>query len=409
METRSTYSTAFVLRNAKGNEKEALIYCRITVNKQRTEFSIKKKVRKSIWNNGQAKTTSEEGRSINAYLKQVEATLFRHYQERRANRKPVTAEELKNAYLGLGEVEEHTLLELVGYHNVQMKSTLSLGTLKNYFTTQKYLQRFLREVFRKKDVYLSELNYRFITEFECYLRNYEPEDHHKPLGNNGVMKHLERFRKVVNLGVKMEWLEKNPFISFKLKFEKVERECLTQEELQAVEHLMLSIPRLQMVRDFFIFSCYTGLAYIDLMQLDGSSIVTGIDGEQWLIADRQKTGSLVRVPLLPKALKILDKYKGNKRALAAGTIFPVISNQKLNSYLKEMADLAGIEKHLTFHLARHTFATTVTLSNGVPIESVSKMLGHGSIRTTQIYAKVVEKKLSDDMNLLREKLKHGSS
>ena len=165
METRSTYSTAFILRNAKGNEKEALIYCRITVNKQRTEFSIKKKVRNSIWNNGQAKTTSEEGRSINAYLKQVEATIFRHYQEMRANRKPVTAEELKNAYLGLGEVEEHSLLELVDYHNIQMKSTLSPGTLKNYFTTQKYLQRFLKGVFRKKDVYLSELNCRFITEF----------------------------------------------------------------------------------------------------------------------------------------------------------------------------------------------------------------------------------------------------
>lgn len=409
METRSTYSTAFVLRNSKVNEKEGLIYCRITVNKQRTEFSVKKKTRKSIWNNGQAKTTSEEGRSINAYLKEVESTIFRYYQEMRSERKLITAEELKNAYLGLGDVEEHSLLELVGYHNTQMKSTLSPGTLKNYFTTQKYLERFLKEVYRKKDVVLSELNYRFITEFDYYLRNYEPEDHHKPLANNGVMKHLERFRKVVNLGIKMEWLEKNPFVSFKLKFEKVERECLTQEELKTIENLKLNISRLQMVRDFFIFSCYTGLAYIDLMQLEVSNIVTGYDGELWLISDRQKTGSLVRVPLLPKALEILEKYKGNKRSLATGTIFPSISNQKLNAYLKEIADLSGIEKHLTFHLARHTFATTVTLSNGVPIESVSKMLGHGSIRTTQIYAKVVEKKLSEDMSLLREKLRSGTS
>ena len=150
MEARSIYSTAFILRKAKDNEKEALIYCRITVNKQRAEFSIKKKVRKSIWNNGQAKTTSEEGRSINAYLKQVETALFQYYHEMRAERKFISAEELKNVYLGLGEVEEHSLLELVGYHDTQMKSTLRPGILKNYFTTQKYLQCFLKEVFRKK-------------------------------------------------------------------------------------------------------------------------------------------------------------------------------------------------------------------------------------------------------------------
>lgn len=207
----NTYSTTFILRQTKGSSSEALIYCRITVNKQRTEFSIKKKVRLAIWNNGQAKTTSEEGRSINAYLKQVEATLFQYYQEMRAERKLISAEALKNAYLGISEIEDaHTLLELVEYHNHQMKSNLSPGTMKNYFTTQKYLQLFLRDSCRKKDVVLSALNYRFIHDFEFFLRAHEPEDHHKPMGNNGVMKHLERFRKMVNLAVKLEWLEKIP-------------------------------------------------------------------------------------------------------------------------------------------------------------------------------------------------------
>lgn len=321
-------------------------------------------------------------------------------------RKAISAEALKNAYFGLSqeEIEEHTLLELLDYHNYQMKSNLTPGTLKNYFTTQKYLQLFIKEVCHKKDVPLSSLNYRFISEFESFLRAYEPEDHHKPLGNNGVMKHLERFRKMVNLAVKLEWLEKNPFTSFKLKFEKVQRDCLTKRELAAIEQRVFRIPRLQMVRDLFVFSCYTGLAYIDLMQLEQLNIVTGMDGEKWLVLDRQKTGNLVRVPLLPRAMEILEQYRGHKRSQASGTIFPSISNQKLNTYLKEIADLCGIDKNLTFHLARHTFATTVTLSNGVPIESVSKMLGHGSIRTTQIYAKVVEQKLSEDMQKLRERL-----
>ncbi|WP_017730623.1 site-specific integrase [Nafulsella turpanensis] len=405
----NTYSTTFILRNVKARKEEGLIYCRITVNQQRAEFSVKKKIRKSIWQNGQAKSTSEEGRSVNAYLKQVEATIFQYYQEMKAGRMEVTAEGLKNAYLGIKEeAAEHTLLEIVHYHNTQMKSSLAPGTMKNYFTTQKYLQRFLLDVCHQKDIYLSKLNYRFICDFEYFLRTYEPEDHHKPLGNNGVMKHLERFRKMVNLALRMEWLEKNPFASFKLKFDKVERECLTKEELAAVEKKVFEIPRLQMVRDFFIFSCYTGLAYIDLMQLEASNIVTGVDGDKWLILDRQKTGSLVRVPLLPKALEILEQYKNHKRAIVAGRVFPPISNQKLNSYLKEVADVCGIEKHLTFHLARHTFATTITLSNGVPIESVSKMLGHSMISTTQIYAKVVERKLSEDMGKLKKKLQEAS-
>lgn len=404
MEKRTTYSTAFVLRASKGSKKEALIYCRITVDMQRAEFSIKKKIRKAIWNNGQPKTNSEDGRSIAAYLKQVESEVFRHYREMLANRKMITAESLKNAYLGL-EAREHSLMSLVEYHNTKMKDTLAWGTMKNYHTTQKYLKHFLKDHKRRSDMFLSELNYNFIVDFEFFLRHYEPKDHHKPLGNNGVMKHIERFRKMINLAIRMEWLDKDPFLKYKQKFDKVERECLTKEELEAIEKKELRIIRLQWVRDLFVFSCYTGLAYIDVMKLTPQNITIGIDGAQWLITNRQKTSNSVRVPLLPKATAIIDKYKGHPRSLANGGLFPNISNQKLNSYLKEIADICGIEKNLTFHLARHTFATTVTLSNGVPIESVSKMLGHSRITTTQIYAKVIERKLSEDMNALKDKLK----
>jgi site-specific recombinase XerD len=224
------------------------------------------------------------------------------------------------------------------------------------------------------------------------------------MGNNTVMKHIERFRKMINVAIRMEWLERDPFAAYQQKFERVEREYLSKEELAKIEFRDLKIVRLQWVRDLFVFSCYTGLAYIDVMRLTPGNITKGMDGELWLITNRQKTSNPVRVPLLPKALEIIDQYKGHPRALAEGTLFPNISNQKLNSYLKEIADLCDINKNLTFHLARHTFATTVTLTNGVPIESVSKMLGHSTITTTQIYAKVIEKKLSDDMKDLKQKL-----
>jgi integrase len=197
---------------------------------------------------------------------------------------------------------------------------------------------------------------------------------------------------------------KRPFIAHKAKFIKVEREFLSKDELFKIENKNFSIERLDYVKDLFIFSCYTGLAYIDVTRLTPNNIQKGIDGLNWIYTTRKKTLNPVRVPILQQVVKIIEKYKEHSRAKVTGTIFPIISNQKLNSYLKEIADLCGINKNLTFHLARHTFATTIALTNGVPIESVSKMLGHSDLRTTQIYAKVVERKISEDMSNLQKKL-----
>jgi len=345
---------------------------------QRAEFSIKQKIRREIWDNGWAKTNSEEGKAINAYLKQIESEVFHYYRDMLAGRKMITADGLKHAYLGI-QSREHSLMSLIEYHNTQLKDTLAWGTMKNYSTTQKYVKRFLKSHHGKSDMYLTELKYKFIVDFEYFLRNWKPIDHQKPLGNNGVMKHIERFRKMINLAICMEWLDKDPFAKYKQKFERVDKEFLWSEELKAIEGKELKIVRLQRVQDLFVFSCYTGLAYIDVMQLTPSNITMGIDGKQWLITNRQKTSNPVRVPLLPHALEVIDKYKWHPKALHDGTLFTAISNQKLNSYLKEIADLCGIEKNITFYLARDTFATTVTLTNGVPIESVSKMLGHSKI------------------------------
>jgi site-specific recombinase XerD len=367
--------------------------------------SVKQKILVEDWNEllGKAKVKNDEHKALNNYLEQVRSSFAECYRQMSINKKQITIDSFKRAYLGKDE-DEFTLCKLVSYHNTDMKDTVSWGTLKNYFTTQKYLERYLKSRLHLADIGLKEINYKFVTGFEYFLKSFKPLDHHKPLGNNGVMKHMERFRKMINVALKNEWMEKDPFKAYKPKFTKYERGFLTEEELQTIEQKEFNIERLQFVKDLFIFSCYTGLTYTDTISLTPANLIRGIDGDYWLITSRQKTGTSVKIPLLPQALELIEKYRTNPKPLADGTLFPRISNQRLNGYLKEMADLCSINKNLTFHLARHTFATTVTLSNGVPIESVSKMLGHTKITTTQVYAKVIERKLSDDMQLLKEKI-----
>ncbi|MET4083155.1 site-specific recombinase XerD [Pedobacter sp. UYP30] len=402
MRTTNTFGIHFVLRMNRGKNGKAAIYVRIVVNKSRCEVALKRMVNLADWNKskGLAKPKNETLKSLNSYLEQTRCLLATHYQEFIVNKELVTAEAVKNKFLGIEE-QENTLQSLMDYHNLHMKEVLAPGTIKNYFTTVRYLKEFVLKHFKKHDLYLSELNYEFITHFEYFLRVYQPTDHHKGMENNGVMKHLERLQKMVRLGTKLGWIDKNPFEFFKLKLQKVERGFLSSDELAAIEDKDFSLQRIQYAKDLFVFSCYTGIAYIDVMQLTPENIILGLDGNYWIKAMREKTDTSFNVPILPKAALIIEKYKNNPRSIAKGSVFPIISNHKLNSYLKEVADLCGIKSNLTFHLARHAFATSVTLSNGVPIETVSKMLGHTSIRSTQIYAKVIEQKVSKDMLNLR--------
>jgi len=245
------------------------------------------------------------------------------------------------------------------------------------------------------------LNYRFICDFEQFLRNYRNTNNVCMLTNNGVMKHLERFKKIINLAIKLEWIPKNPFQMFQLKFDKYDRQYLTERELDLIENTSFNQERLERVKDIFIFSCYTGLSYIDVKELTNHQIVIRMDHKYWIHTKREKTNEMVKVPILPKALDIIEKYKGIAQMTNSATLLPLYSNQKTNSYLNEIAKACGIHKNVTFHVARHTFATTVMLSNGVPIETVSKLLGHTKLSTTQIYARVLEHKISEDIeNLL---------
>ncbi len=405
MRSNITFGISFFIKKYRSTDGKSPIYARITVNGKRVDLSIKRKVEFERWdeNRGTVKGNRQDIKMLNAYLEQVRNHLYECHQQLERERKLITAEAIKSRYLGQDE-RGKTLKELVEYHNEEMKDELAWGTQKNYFTTQRYVYEFLQKKRKTSDIYLDELNYKFIKDFVKYILKRQPDGHQRPCTQNGAMKHAERLRKMVNLAIKEEWLEKDPFVKFKRKFEKKERGFLTPKELQRIEEKEFRIERLDQTRDIFIFSCYTGLSYAEVYDLIPDHIVTGLDGKLWIHGQRKKSKEFFKVPLLPKAKVIVEKYRNHPLAQANGKVLPVFTNQKTNAYLKEIAFLCEVRKNLTFHLARHTFATTVTLSNGVPIESVSKMLGHTSLRTTQVYAKVVEQKLSNDMDQLEARL-----
>jgi integrase/recombinase XerD len=403
MQTSKTFSVHFWLNAAKRKYNIAPLYARVTVNGKRAEISLKRYLSVTYWDpkSKRAKPRTPNASALNAYLDQVYADLLECQKQLQSEFKLVTAQAIKFRYLGEDD-EQKTLLNLVDYHNTNMKAVLKFGTLKNYYTTERYLKRFLKVKIKSSDIYLKQISYGFIIDFEQFLRKGPAINKRQPLRNNGVMKHLERLKKMMNLALNLEWIEKDPFIRFKLKFTKHQRDYLSKTELQRFEQVILEEEVHRKTRDIFIFSCYTGLSYTDVRSLKDNNIVRGIDGDYWIFTQREKTAHPVKIPLLENALNVIIKYDGNIESDSG--LLPVYTNQRLNVYLKEITALLEIKKNITFHSARHTFATTVTLSNGVPIETVSKLLGHSKLSTTQVYARVIEEKVSVDMKTLRNKL-----
>ena len=412
MQTNNTFSVVFFTRKSRSKQQELSIYARITVNGKRSEISLKRHVQQKEWDTSKnrGRGSSYPIQTLNKYLDQEYSRLLDCHKQLLEEDKVVSSQAIKSRYLGEDNTQK-TLNVLLVYHNTNMINILKSGTMKNYYTTERYLHRFLKQKLKTKDVYLKQLNYLFICDFEQYLRNYKNSKKQLMLSNNGVMKHLERFKKIINLGIKLEWISKNPFNQFQLKFDKYDRQYLTERELQLIEDTYFNNDRLEKVKDCFLFSCYTGLSYIDVKELTANQIARGIDNNYWIFTKREKTNETVKVPILPQAMEIINKYKGDYENRTSKPLLPLSSNQKTNSYLKEIATAIGIHKNITFHVARHTFATTVMLSNGVPIETVSKLLGHTKLSTTQIYARVVETKISEDIQnlLIRFKTKKQQS
>lgn len=407
MKTNQTFAVIFFPKKDRNKNSTSTVFCRITTNSKRVEFSLKKKVELSEWdsNLNLLRGRTPQAKKFNYYLSDVKSQLHDVYDELRKEQRFITPQLIKARYFGEDE-KAKSLLELYDYHYDLSQQTLSEGTLKMYRTTKSYLDLFLKKKMKSNDVFLAQLSFSFLTKFEQFLRTTKLEKANNQMRHNTVMKHIQRLRTIVNLGVKLEWLPKDPFISYKFTYKKSERSYLPLEQLNLLESSVLPSDRLNLVRDLFAFSCYTGLSYIDVMNLTHDHITRGIDGNKWIFTYRAKTEISVKVPLLQQAEMIIEKYKEDPRAINRGHMFPKISNQKMNAYLKEISALLEIDSKLTFHVARHTFATTVTLSNGVPMETVSKLLGHTNITTTQIYAKVIERKVGEDMDKLRESLRN---
>ncbi|MGF1635558.1 MAG: phage integrase SAM-like domain-containing protein, partial [Cyclobacteriaceae bacterium] len=347
----NTFSASYILRKDKKDVKEAPLVLRIVVNGRKAEIFMKRKIAVEKWNSRKKLSGSTpEIKDYNRYLDRMLNKVHQIYDKLVLADEPISAEIIKNHLLGIGEEESITLLRLTKYHKEEMKHTLAEGTLKHYNTTERYFVRFLRHKKNLSDIHLSRIDYKFIIDFENFLRAWKPKDHRRPIQNNGVMKHMTRLKKLINLALRMDWMEKNPFKNYRMKFNYTQRACLTDQELAAIEEKDLRISRLSLVRDIFVFCCYTGLSHIDVSQLKVENIVPGIDGNRWISFKRQKTNHAFQVPLLPKAISILEKYKDYPR-IDDGMVLPVFSNQKTNSYLKEIADICGIKKNLTFHLA----------------------------------------------------------
>ena len=379
------------------------LYARITYLGKRAEISLNLKVDPKRWNAnmGLMKDNSSESKKLNAEIGSIRKELEKVYDILTHSGTFVSAEAIKSKYLG-EEKSQRKLLEVFTEHNQKLKELIGKGVVKGthtkYETIRSKVTAFIKDKYKVNDLYLDALQYSFITNFEHYLKAEQNISH------NVVMSYIKRVKRIVRIAFQNKWINHNPFDGFVCTTKKTVRTELEANELITIEEKVFETDRLKEVADCYLFSCYTGYAFVDASKLSSKNIVKGTDGELWIKTDRTKSKIEANVPLIPKALSIIEKYKNHPSCVFHNRLLPMRSNQKMNEYLKEIAGVCGINKNLTTHTARHTFATTVTLENGVPMESVSKMLGHTKITTTQIYSRVKEKKVSADMKILRAKV-----
>ncbi len=364
------------------------IYLRVTFNGERFELSTKKYAFLDNWDSQFQRTFSDH--SVNLAIERLKTEIYEKHSELVDEKGTFRAIDLKNRVLGKTALP--SILSLVDQHNDKMNKLIgvkySWGTLKNHYTLRRHIVSFLSTM-SLKDLEIKKINHRFIKNFETYLLT------NTKRSNNGVIKILQSLKKITLEARALGYISKDPFALIKFKKTPYERGYLTNTELKKIEEIELS-PRLDRAKDMFVFSCYSGLAFVDAKNLLKKDIQLGQDGGQWIQTKRQKTNQKCDIPLLKKPLEILEKYK----ELNGDFVFKRISNQKINEYLKEIAALCKIDKRVSFHLARHTFATTITLNNNVPIETVSKVMGHSKISTTQIYAKILQSKVGKDLRRL---------
>jgi site-specific recombinase XerD len=377
------------------------LYARIITDKK-IELSTTMIVNPKHWSekNQRLGLKADNSITINSFLDSFQSKVLDAYSKLFIEGKQITADLLKDRIFGIVE-RSKSLMEIVEEHNINFEQRIgvdySYGSYKNYKTTKKYLQAFIQHQYKKNDISINEVKYSFCEHYFAYLIT------HRPCNNNGANKHIQRLKKIVNYAYKMGYVQNNNLRSYSLKFNPFHQHKLTWEEIDKLQSLHLTNAALSNVLDVFVFQCFTGLAYADVKKFSKEHLITGVDGNLWISMCRTKTKKEFSVPVLPPAQTILDKYL-NLSLQEGENIFPVLSNQKMNAYLKIIGEIAGFNKSLSCHVARHTFATTVTLQEGIPLETVSKMLGHSKISTTQIYSVVTQMKIAKDFKHLSEKL-----
>ena len=395
-----TFSIIFLLKRKKKNKQKMFpIYCRVTINGERIELSTKRSILLKNWDKKRQrpKLKTKELKALNYHLEQIRNRFYIEHQKLVQKENPLSAMDLKNAYLNL-KTKGKGIVTIVKDHNMDMESQIpdnySAGTLKNYKTLKKHLSSFIPKEYNKVDLELKRVDKNFIYTFERYLLS------SSLCNQNGAMKVLQRFKKITTLTKRKGLIVHDPFEGYRFVFKRKEIAFLTGDEIERFSNLDLKTPSEIKTQELFVFALYTGLAYCDIISLRWHQIHTDEKGSQFILNKRKKTGETFIVPLLKPALEIL----GGKTEQEDGLVFKSISNACVNRKLKILSQKAKIFKNLTFHIARHSFATTITLNNDVPLITVSKMLGHSNTRTTQIYAKVLQKKVSSDMEILNKKL-----
>ena len=378
------------------------LYVRCTLSGQRFEVATGFAVFPDDWNEAKqlVKGRNEEVKIINNRLDKIRTRIQDVYNQLESLGDTFDVLTIKERFLG--NRKEKGLLEVFNsvIKDIEAKvgTDYSPGTLKHYETSKKRLVEFLKIRSDKSDIALSKIDFSFLNSFDVFLKT------EKKVMPNTALSYHKHLKKVINTAIALGYTSHCPYESFKPTRNETNRDFLTINELNLIQNKKISVSRLDFIRNVFVFAAYTGLSFSDIEKLSSNHIQKGSDGNDWVIIDRTKTESRCRIPLLPAAKEVLKKYENDPVALSKSRLLPIYSNQKMNSYLKELADICGIQKNLSMHVARHTFATSVTLTNGVPLETVSKMLGHTSLKTTQIYARIVDTKISNDMDQLQKKL-----
>lgn len=410
MRSKTTFRVSFFLKKAKLLKNgEASVAMRITVDGQRVENNIRKSILPNLWDQSKerAKGTSAAAVDLNRFIEDARIRIHQIVTELQQTGAEINPLIVQQRFYGVGQVrkQERTILQVIQEHNDEAHKLIGKDfveiTWRRYETMKRYLGELIKQKYGVDDLPLSDFTGEVIRAYEVHLKT------EKDLCQSTLIRYMKALKKITNRCLANDWIQKDPFVGIKFREEPTEPEFLTLEEVDRIYNCNPGSKRLEVIKDMFLMSAFTGLAFTDVSQLTEDHIVTDNDGNKWIRKPRQKTKQMSNIPLLDVPLAIIEKYQGDKKAAKKGVLLPIPCNQVMNRYLKEIAEICKINKHLTMHTARHTYAT-LCLSQGVSLKNVSKMLGHANVKMTERYARVLDSSILRDMNAIRDTLNLGN-